>query len=327
MNKSYFLLFANCIPVKGAKKSIICDLQRNSFLNIPNELYKLLTSNDYLDLAEVNEEKKESIDYLINHEYGFLTNEPELFPRLSNNTNQEVPNLLIEFLIDFDEKTKYDFHQFSKEMERLRVTSIEFRFFHILSLEEVGMINNIFLNPNIRNCSLSLQFNNETEDKEKILAMLNKYNSITQVLIFNAPYDELIKYGQRTLIYTKSILRNEKDCGRVSPFYFESNMTQFKNRAFNTCLKRKLSVNRFGEVKICPAMDFGFGKVNSVNFDKLINNKKVQKYQNINKDQISVCKDCEFRYICTDCRAFTEDDKLYSKPKKCNYDPYTATWL
>ena len=45
------------------------------------------------------------------------------------------------------------------------------------------------------------------------------------------------------------------------------------------------------------------------------------------KDQIEVCKDCEFRHICTDCRAYIQDpNNIYSKPAKCSYDPYTATW-
>jgi len=40
-----------------------------------------------------------------------------------------------------------------------------------------------------------------------------------------------------------------------------------------------------------------------------------------------VCKDCEFRYVCTDCRAYRADaEDLYSKRARCSYDPYTATW-
>jgi hypothetical protein len=47
----------------------------------------------------------------------------------------------------------------------------------------------------------------------------------------------------------------------------------------------------------------------------------------INKDEILVCRDCEFRYICSDCRVFIEDPhNIYSKPAKCKYDPYSATW-
>ena len=52
-----------------------------------------------------------------------------------------------------------------------------------------------------------------------------------------------------------------------------------------------------------------------------------KKYWFINKDQIAVCKDCEFRYICTDCRAYIENpEDMYSKPLKCAYNPYTSEW-
>jgi hypothetical protein len=45
------------------------------------------------------------------------------------------------------------------------------------------------------------------------------------------------------------------------------------------------------------------------------------------KDQIEVCKDCEFRYICTGCRAYLEDpEDIHSKPLKCGYNPYTCEW-
>jgi hypothetical protein len=45
------------------------------------------------------------------------------------------------------------------------------------------------------------------------------------------------------------------------------------------------------------------------------------------KDQIDVCIDCEYRYICTDCRAFNNDlDTKPKKPEKCEYDQYTGNW-
>jgi len=37
-------------------------------------------------------------------------------------------------------------------------------------------------------------------------------------------------------------------------------------------------------------------------------------------------KDCEFRYICHDCRAHTQNEEKYSKPLKCKYNPYEAIW-
>jgi radical SAM protein with 4Fe4S-binding SPASM domain len=48
-----------------------------------------------------------------------------------------------------------------------------------------------------------------------------------------------------------------------------------------------------------------------------VEKKRFKNLWHINKDQIKVCKGCEFRYICTDCRAYVEDiDDKYSKPKK-----------
>ncbi|HLT42986.1 MAG TPA: hypothetical protein VKZ95_09805, partial [Sphingobacteriaceae bacterium] len=42
---------------------------------------------------------------------------------------------------------------------------------------------------------------------------------------------------------------------------------------------------------------------------------------------VDVCKDCEFRYICQDCRAYLKNsDDLYSKPLKCTYNPYEGVW-
>lgn len=54
MNKKYFKLFANCIPVRGYSNSIICDLQKGKYIPIPNELYDiLLLCNSNLNISEI----------------------------------------------------------------------------------------------------------------------------------------------------------------------------------------------------------------------------------------------------------------------------------
>lgn len=74
-------------------------------------------------------------------------------------------------------------------------------------------------------------------------------------------------------------------------------------------------------------MGDNFGNIHDVKLDQVINSKSFKRYWNVTKEQISVCKDCEFRHICTDCRAFIENPKeMYSKPLKCGYNPYIGTW-
>ncbi|MFT6810576.1 MAG: SPASM domain peptide maturase of grasp-with-spasm system [Saprospiraceae bacterium] len=90
----------------------------------------------------------------------------------------------------------------------------------------------------------------------------------------------------------------------------------------------------YGEIKNCPSMSESYGNIKDTSLAEAIEKPGFKKYWNINKDQIAVCKDCEFRYICTDCRAYTDDPydlsgeegTNHSKPLKCGYDPYTGEW-
>jgi SPASM domain peptide maturase of grasp-with-spasm system len=96
----------------------------------------------------------------------------------------------------------------------------------------------------------------------------------------------------------------------------------------NTCLNKKLSLDINGEIRICPSMKKSYGNIKDTLLKNLISNTEIKKVWGIDKNQIEVCKDCEFRYICTDCRAFlAEPENRYSKPLKCNYNPYKSEWV
>jgi len=70
-----------------------------------------------------------------------------------------------------------------------------------------------------------------------------------------------------------------------------------------------------------------YGNIADTSIFTALNNANFKKYWNISKSKISVCKDCEFRYVCTDCRAYLENpNNNFSKPLKCGYDPYTNEW-
>ena len=70
-----------------------------------------------------------------------------------------------------------------------------------------------------------------------------------------------------------------------------------------------------------------FGNIKNTTLSEAIHKKDFKKLWNITKDQIEECKDCEYRYVCTDCRVFIKDNaNIYSKPSKCNYNPYKSVW-
>lgn len=46
-----------------------------------------------------------------------------------------------------------------------------------------------------------------------------------------------------------------------------------------------------------------------------------------NKDKVMVCKDCEFRYACFDCRPDSIEGDIYEKPWYCSYNPQEGKWI
>ena len=49
----YFKLYANCIPVKGASRSIICDIQRIRYHFITNDLFDILLNKASWQLKDI----------------------------------------------------------------------------------------------------------------------------------------------------------------------------------------------------------------------------------------------------------------------------------
>ena len=138
-------------------------------------------------------------------------------------------------------------------------------------------------------------------------------------------FEELNKYN----VYFLEIASiNERSCGKTDSSYFSINVQFFSEaQSYNSCLNKKISIDTEGNIKNCPSMKEHFGNTKTTSLQTALKNKKFKKYWDITKDKITVCKDCEFRYICLDCRAYLEDpDDLHSKPLKCGYDPYTGKW-
>ena len=74
-------------------------------------------------------------------------------------------------------------------------------------------------------------------------------------------------------------------------------------------------------------MGHNFGNIKDTSLEEAINKPSFKDLWGIRKDDIDVCKDCEFRYMCLDCRCFIKDKKnIFSQPAKCPYNPYIAKW-
>lgn len=328
----YFKLFSHCIIVRGASRSTVCDLQRNELSIIPNDVYDFLKDCETKSISEIASDYgkenipviKEYISFLIQKEYGFLTRQPELYTFL--NTDFDVPGFITNAIIDINSSSEHDFPKIIRELEDLGCKYIQLRFFDDISTHELKKILNNFYDSRIRSIELLIKYNNNILENEWHNIYYETARA-TRMIIHSAPETKQIDETGKYWFITNKV-DAATHCGIIHPDNFAISIQNYlegiKN---NTCLNKKISIDVQGFICNCPATPEKYGHFSDTSLHEALSKAHFKKYWEINKDQIEICKDCEFRRVCTDCRAFIqEENNLYSKPSKCSYDPYTATW-
>lgn len=331
-------MISNCIIVEGAKRSTICDLHRANTFIIPNELAKALPKWENKTLKEIKgaqkNKKEEEIDdcisFLLDNELAFFTDTPDWFPKI--NLQWDAPFEISNAIIDIDSTSTFDVFEILAQLERLYCKHLQIRFFKEIKTSEIENIVQ-YLND-LESILTSVEFVfpiSENFSVEKIDDLRYRNPRISALSLYNCIEDKFLAPidGKRGyVIFSEINITSEKHCGIISPQLFAINMKAFTESInHNSCLNRKISIDTKGNIKNCPSMTESYGNTNETNLYEAINKPGFKKYWYITKDQINVCRDCEFRRICTDCRAYLEDPKdIYSKPLKCGYSPYTNKW-
>ena len=334
-----FKMHSNCIVVRGANRSSLCDLQRNEIKIIPHDLYNLITLHEGKTIDEIKKQYEqqyheiidEYINFLFEHEYAFLTDIPKLYPKL--NTQWFESSDITNAIIDINSDSAYDITLVLSQLDDMNCKHVQIRFFSAVTQNRIVEILD-FLNRTesiVSSVNFVIEFTEEF-NIEQLNALFKKSPRISSFVVYNYTEDNLItplkidatKYIQ----YTTKRITSSAHCGVISHEYFAPNIkTYTEGLQHNSCLNRKISVDIDGNIKNCPSMSEHYGNVSDIPLLKALQQKEFKKYWNITKDQINICKDCEFRHICTDCRAYIETpEDHYSKPLKCGYDPYTNEW-
>lgn len=84
---------------------------------------------------------------------------------------------------------------------------------------------------------------------------------------------------------------NSTFCGNIEKSFFSSTLEHYtESLVYNTCLNKKIAINKSGEIKNCPSMKKSYGNIKTTTLTKVLNNKNFTRYWSINKDQIEVLK-------------------------------------
>ncbi len=332
-----FKLYGCCLPVKGARRSLLCDLQKQRRRFIPNSLYEILTEHKDKDIDAVkahydhqyDDVIEEYFEHLLAEDWGFLCDDdPALFPEVD--LRWENPSLIANAIIDADAESDHPYESIFAQLDDLGCHAVQLRFFFPVPEAVLRRPLDLTARGGLSAIYLVLGHHPDIGGKSAYEALLGEYPRVLQALVHSAPEEltgDPFDKGDKAVLAPNPI-DSADCCGVVDEVYFSVNLEMAaESLKYNSCLNRKISVDPRGAIKNCPSLPETFGRVQDSSLHSALAHKGFKDLWEINKDQIEVCKDCEFRYVCTDCRAFiTDPDNRFSKPSKCAYDPYTAEW-
>lgn len=341
--KNIYKLYSDLIPVKGFSRSIILDLTKNNYFYIPNDLFEIVCEE--IDFEELNEKFPNSSKILGEYEKFLLKNDlifpidkeiSNLFPKIE--LNWQNPNKITNVIFDIEKQTSIENLIFlNEEISSLGVEALLIRCFHTDSLQKIKELINFYAFSNVNYLS-DIQIDivyKEYYEKEfaKVINEISRLPIISSINIYHSESLKLSKFHSEKITFVEKKIINHKNCGVIDHNIDSIDLNLISEaQNHNTCLNRKISINADGDIKNCPSMLQNFGNIKDTTLESALNHKDFKKYWNLSKNEIETCKDCEFRYICTDCRAYTERthyDKNsldISKPLKCGYNPHTGEW-
>ncbi|MDR2235435.1 MAG: grasp-with-spasm system SPASM domain peptide maturase [Chryseobacterium sp.] len=336
---TYFNLFSNILVTKGASRILISDLQRNTSELYPLELLHIINELKNKSLEDIRKDYtadskqlfREYIEMLLEKEYGFITDGDwdRNFPPLSYifHEPEKISNIFIEI---YDSSV---LDTIKPSLENLGVKHLVIYCHKKLSIKEFQKIDAQFKDSILNGIEIFSTFHDDV-DKNFINKLSQNLNRVYSLVFHSCP-----KVPFRVRDSFRFSLRFSREhltinsCGKINIKYFSTNFFKVSEALnHNSCLHKKIGIDIDGNIRNCPLMPESYGNIYRSTLEEALQQPGFRKYWNLTKDHIETCKDCEFRYICTDCRAYTERTHTdangldVSKPLKCGYDPYTGKW-
>jgi len=264
---------------------------------------------------------------MLDAEVIFYSSNPSLFSPMPMDWDEPfvITNVIIDILEEIDYAVK-----FIQEIESIGCQALQIRVFSDIALSKIEPLFSTLNNGRINSIEILIKYS-----KHYKLNTLKKYFKnhphVAMITFYQSPWIKAInltntKFGN--VFFTTSEISSAKCCGQIEMAFFTINIKTFtESIKYNSCLNRKISMDSEGNIKNCPSMEESFGNIKDITLMEVMELPEFRKLWDINKDKIHVCKDCEFRHVCTDCRAYVENPKdILSKPLKCGYNPYTGEW-
>lgn len=328
----YPYIFSDCQLVKGFARTSICDTSRKKIFFITNEYYeltKLFRVKTIREIEKMLDGKKsllqfyKFLNFLLDERIAILVDNIHSFPEID--IYWDDPSVILYGILDVRNKFQY-LSKSLYELSLLRCKYLQIRIFDEIDSETLLYICSLIKGKCFEDVEMLIKYSKFCTDHKTLEDIIDNKKNIR--IIFHSAPNSLKHSIMNRIKYTSQVIDSASHCGIINLHTFNIPSIQgfMENKLYNSCLNRKISVDEYGYIKNCPSLEKQYGHISDTSLIDVAKENSFQKIGGINKDKISICKDCEFRYMCSDCRAYTEKGQKMGKPSKCKYNPYECRW-
>lgn len=335
-----FRLYPTCKLVRGGAYSAVYDLERRQLYRFDSayfDLFALAEAGIGVDMLDALNPRPrancaKAIAFLEEREVGRYLDACSAACLTPLPESWDSPHTILSALIDVGSQ-QHDWSLLIAKLDRLQTRCLQIRCFEgLIDLTTAKWLLDELAGKRITRVELLVKWAPCWADVDW-WGLFDGYRNLQRVRVHSAPRDEELTgldasdLPLRQVRFEKIPVDGSASCGAITEgsLSIPSASLYSELRAFNGCLNRKVSVRADGEICNCPSMRATFGS-DLGKLEEIVASEKFQRPWRIAKDSISICRGCEFRYVCTDCRAYLESDVSTEKPARCRYDPLTGRW-
>lgn len=194
------------------------------------------------------------------------------------------------------------------------------------SFQEYNTCLSIIENLDFISIEIFTDYENLEELLERFQTIFVSYKKLLKLIFFNSPNFQKLISGLPIFSITKNITE-QKYYNQVSISSMNPKIETFKESLIgNIFHHQKIIVSQYGIVFYNIEKPSVFN-IFEVEIKDLFNDYLFFMNWYTKKDEITVCKVCEFRHMCNDsAEILKRTNGSFFRSSECNYNPYLALW-
>lgn len=325
----YFLLHAECVPVRGASRSVICDLGKGQLRYVPHLLHEVLECARLLPLdklkAHFEHAYDEGIDtwfaWLEKEQLGFWTHSPEAWPPIE--LDSEYQGGILHAVLEWRADSPWRLASAIRELVENQCAHLSLWLPESTRLTDISIMLDEVLSSRLQRIEIFVPYRIDWSSGD-IAAFLQRHVRVQHFAFFDAPFADML-FAENGVLRGRAYFFTENYPDLRAPrrpVFWVDKKAFARAQTKNLALYKTVSIAPDGTVRNHPTHRAVFGQFPKDNLSEIVARADFQAVWSRHNDLIEKCRSCEHRWICCDTSDFDLEVTGWKKTQDCGYDPF-----